>query len=286
MKSKTMVVVGSFLLLACVSARCPAQTLRPTATGTYETIADISYGDANTSDPYAKEKRKLDIYYPKGTKGFSTIVWFHGGGLTGGSKSIPRGLQDKGFAVVAANYRLSPRADAPAYIEDAAAAVAWAFAHIEEFGGSKSKIFVGGISAGGYLTFMVGLDRKWLKPHGIDADMIAGLLPVSGQAITHFTIRAERGIPATQPVIDDLAPLFHVRKDAPPMLLVTGDRELEMMGRYEENAYLNRMMKLAGHSRTTLYQLEGFDHGGIGEAALPLVVKFIREVTESAGPAR
>jgi hypothetical protein len=62
--------------------------------------------------------------------------------------------------------------------------------------------------------------------------------------------RAERGIEGTRPVVDDLAPLYHVRKDAPPLLLITGDRELEMLGRYEENAYLMRMMKVVGHPHT------------------------------------
>ena len=48
------------------------------------------------------------------------------------------------------------------------------------------------------------------------------------------------GIDALKPVIDDFAPLYHVRPDAPPILLLTGNRELELLGRYEENAYLNR----------------------------------------------
>jgi len=52
--------------------------------------------------------------------------------------------------------------------------------------------------------------------------------------------------------VDDLAPLYHVRKDAPPLLLITGDRELEMLGRYKENAYLWRMMKVVGHTDTRL----------------------------------
>ncbi|MBI1324595.1 alpha/beta hydrolase fold domain-containing protein [bacterium] len=246
----------------------------------YETTKDIPYGVTDSTDDYTKERRKLDIYLPKGMKDFPTIVWFHGGGLTGGSKSIPKGLQDKGFAVVAPNYRLSPRVKSPAYIEDAAAAVAWTFENIEKYGGSKSKIIVGGISAGGYLSLMIGLDKSWLSKHGIDADSIAALVPISGQTITHFTVRAEKGIPDKRPVVDEMAPLFHVRKDSPPMLLVTGDPELEMLGRAEENAYLARMMKIAGHTRTTLYRLEGFDHGGIGEASLPLVVKFVRGIQE------
>jgi len=133
-------------------------------------------------------------------------------------------------------------------------------------------IFVSGYSAGGYLTNMIGLDKKWLGNYNIDANKIAGLISLSGQAITHFTIREERGIPGTQPVVDELAPLFHVRGDAPPLILITGDRELELLGRYEENAYLMRMMILNGHKKTKLYELDGYDHG-MTEPAFPLLIK-------------
>ena len=56
---------------------------------------------------------------------------------------------------------------------------------------------------------MIGLDKKWLNVFKIDADKIAGLISLSGQTITHFTIREERGIPSTQPIVDELAPLHH-----------------------------------------------------------------------------
>lgn len=62
------------------------------------------------------------------------------------------------------------------------------------------------------------------------------------------------------------------------MLLITGDRELELFGRCEENAYMQRMMKLAGHQQTTLYELQGFDHGGMAEPAFPLLLKEIKRI--------
>ena len=77
---------------------------------------------------------------------------------------------------------------------------------------------------------------------------------------------------------DSNGPLYFVRADAPPMLLITGDRELELFGRYEENAYMQRMMKLAGHQQTTLYELQGFDHGGMAEPAFPLLLKEIKRI--------
>lgn len=245
----------------------------------YNTKSNIPYySDAiNKTDAYINERCLLDIYYPKNSSGFATVVWFHGGGLTSGSKELPEGLKDKGVCVVSVNYRLSPKVSSPKYIEDAAAAVAWVFKNINTFGGDNSLIFVSGHSAGGYLASMISLDKKWLFTNGIDANKIAGIIPLSGQAITHFEIRKERGIPDTQPVIDELAPLYHVRADAPPLLLITGDRELEMLGRYEENAYLMRMMKIAGHKETKLYELDGFGHN-MTEPAFPLVIKEVQRI--------
>lgn len=116
-----------------------------------------------------------------------------------------------------------------------------------------------------------------MRKYNIDANKIAGLIPFSGQAITNFTVRAERGIPQTQPIVDSLAPLFHARPDAPPLILITGDREMELLGRYEENAYMMRMMKLTGHKRTKLYELQGYGHD-MTYPAFPLLVKEVQSI--------
>lgn len=259
-----------------------ASSLSVMAQQQYVTEKNISYYPDSISqkDAYISSQCKLDIYYPKGAKNYATVVWFHGGGLTGGGKELPKELMEKGYAIIGVGYRLSPNATAPAYIEDAAAAVAWAFQHIGSYGGSDKLIFISGHSAGGYLGMMITLDKKYLKKYDIDANRIAALIPFSGQAVTHYTIRQERGIKNTQATIDEFAPIYHVRDDMPPMLLITGDREMELLGRYEENAYLNRMMKLAGHKRTKLYELQGFDHGGMAVPAFPLLLKEIAVVSK------
>lgn len=266
---KTLLLL-SFLLIAVSSF---AQK------SAYETQSNIQYYNAavNKSDPYISERCVLDIYYPTNTKNFATIVWFHGGGLTGGNKEIPEALKNKGFAIIGVNYRLSPKAKAAKSIEDAAAAVAWAFNNIPNYGGDPSLIFVSGHSAGAYLGLMIGLDKKRMQKEGIDANKIAGLIPLSAQCITHFEIRRENGIPDTQPTIDAFAPLFYVRADAPPLLLITGDREMEMLGRYEENAYLARMMKLVGHKQTKLFELDGYGHG-MTEPAFPLLINEVNRI--------
>ncbi len=247
--------------------------------GQYKTQENIAYYEGKNLDSYQRERCVLDIYYPSDKKDFSTVIWFHGGGLTGGNKELPEALKGKGIAVIGVNYRLSPKAKVEEIIEDAAAAIAWTFKHIQEYGGSDKHLIVSGHSAGGYLGLMTVLNKEYLKPYGIDADQVEGLVPFSGQAITHFTARKEQGIPELQPTIDRLAPLYHVRKDAPPLLLITGGREIEMLGRYEENAYLARMMKLSGHQDTRLLELEGYGHD-MTYPAFPLLMREVQRLRE------
>ena len=186
-------------------------------------------------------------------------------------------MTNRGWAVVGAGYRLHPKVQHPVYIEDAAAALAWTFKNIASFGGDPDKIFVTGISAGGYLTAMVGLDKDYLAKHGLDANRIAGLIPVTGQMITHQTVRKEQGVEPSKfrPTIDKYAPLYHVRQDAPPILCVTGGWEVDMLMRAEENLYFVSMLKLVGHKAVKHIVIEGADHGQCGAACWPHVIAFI-----------
>ncbi len=268
---------------ACIGLALACVMVASAAASEYAVDKDIAYRNGSDATDYMKSRCRLDVYYPAHKKGFATVVWFHGGGLKAGNRSVPKELKDTGIAVVAVNYRLHPKVKAPAYIEDAAASVAWTFRNIEKYGGSAKRIFVSGHSAGGYLTSMVGLDKRWLAKHDIDADRIAGLIPYSGHTITHFTVRAERGIDGKQPILDDLAPLFHVRKEAPPILIITGDRELEMLGRYEENAYFWRMLKVVDHPDATLFELDGYNHGQMAGPAHPLLLRFVKRISERVG---
>ncbi len=243
----------------------------------YEQVNDIAY--TQSADPYAQERCKLDVYYPADRNDAPVVVWFHGGGIEGGSKHIDQELKNSGLVVVAANYRLLPKAKIDDILDDAAAAVAWTYRNIEKYGGSHRKIFVAGHSAGGYLLDMIGLDKKWLAKYGVDADSLAALVPFSGQCITHYNIRKQQGIGPLQPTIDQYAPLTYVRPDAPPIVIISGDRELELYGRYEEQAYFWRMLKLVGHKAVTLYEMQGYDHGALPQPAYKILKDHIRRLT-------
>lgn len=242
----------------------------------YRQVNDIAY--SSSDDAYARERCKLDVYYPTDIKDAPVVVWFHGGGLEGGNKEIPQELKECGYVVVGVNYRLMPRAKVQDCIDDAAAAVAWAYRHAEEYNGSHEKVFVSGHSAGGYLTDMVGLDKQWLAKYGVDADALAGLMPFSAQVITHFNVRKQQGIGPLVPTIDETAPIAHLRADAPPVVVISGDRELELFGRYEEQAYFWRMLKLVGHPDVTLYEMQGYDHGAMARPAFHILKTHVARI--------
>ena len=239
----------------------------------YTTEKDIIY---RSVDDYSNKMCRMDIAHPEGKENCPVIVWFHGGGLTGGWRDIPRELLRDGAVVVGVGYRFSPHVAVDQIIDDAACAIAWVMDNISLYGGNPAKVFISGHSAGGYLVTMVGLDKSRLAKYDKDANALAGIIPFSGQAITHFEERRSRGISDKQPIVDSLAPLYHVRGDAAPILILSGDRELEMLGRYEENAYFWRMLRLAGDEDATLYEFDGYGHG-MCEPGYPLLLEFVRK---------
>jgi len=234
-------------------------------------VKDVAYKDDVVSlTPYEQDRCKLDLTVPVGAKGFATFVWFYGGGLKNGAKDlrseycaeIRESLAQGGVAVVTPDYRLSPRAKYPAYVDDAAAAFAWTVKHIAEHGGDPRKVFIGGHSAGGYLALLVGMDPERLKPHGLTLGSVAGIAQVSGQVLTHYTVREERGQARYGITSDEAAPAFYIRKSLPPILTIYAQND--MLSRAEENMFFVTTLKAAGHTENYSLRVDGRDHATVG----------------------
>lgn len=262
MKRNILILTFSFLVCAAAFG------------ADYTTTSNINYREGS-NDKYVNSICLLDIAVPQGAKDAAVVVWFHGGGLEGGQKEIPAALKNGKLIIVGADYRRINKVDVDTIIDDAAGAVAWTVRNIKKYGGNPKKIFISGHSAGGYLVDMVALDKSRLAKWGIDADSLAGVVPFSGQVITHFANRKKMGMQPLQPLIDKTAPLYYVRPDCAPMLIISGDREQELYGRYEETAYFWRLMKLVGHKDVTMYELDGYNHGNMPEGGFPLLLRFI-----------
>lgn len=103
------------------------------------------------------------------------------------------------------------------------------------------------------------------------------LAPYSGQAVTHYEQRRLMGMSELIPLVDELAPMHHMRPGLPPMLIISGDRELELFGRYEEQAYFWRMLRLNGNQNVYLYELQGYDHGAMASPAHHILKQYINK---------
>lgn len=191
----------------------------------------------------------LDLYLPDDVVK-AVFIYFHGGGLEAGDKKdaavFADYLAERGIALISANYRMYPAAKYPEFIEDTALAVKWAFDHMPEYTPCR-KFFVGGSSAGGYLSMMLCCDGQYLEKHGIDPMMISGYIHDAGQPTCHFNVLRERGIDSRRVIIDDSCPLYHIgtQPDYPPMLFLVSDQDME--NRYEQTMLTLSTLKHFGH---------------------------------------
>ena len=222
---------------------------------------------------------RLDIKTPVGVTGFPTVVWFHEGGLTGGRRHFIS--IDDSIAQVAVDYRLLGReglANGVECIRDAAAAVAWTLENITRYGGDTNRVFVSGMSAGGYLTMMVGMAPQYLAERGHSLGELAGLAPVSGQATKHYNVRKFSGDadPQFLPKIDALAPLAYCSKDIPPIVSICGEEPWEWKCRSEENRLLISSCRALGHGKALFVSCPYADHGRAYTAGIPYVEMFIK----------
>jgi len=227
---------------------------------------DIPYypAEAYTND-YVEKYCKLDLRVPKNATNFATVVWFHGGGLIRGQRGYCYTTPEDDVASVSAGYRLlvDGKATPTECVSDAGAVVAWTLKHIAEYGGDPKKVFVSGSSGGGYLTLMVGMDPKWLKPHGFSPLDLAGLFPQTGQVSTHFTIRSVNGDKTSKYItkVDEWAPLAYASRNLPPMLIQTGENEIDIPCRAEENRLLYASLLALGHDDVQHCANAGRRHG-------------------------
>ena len=242
----------------------------------YDSVRQVDY--AGRSDP----DQTLYLSVPKGKKAVPLILFFHGGGMTGGQREFPAGIYHGEFAVAESRYRLSPAAPAPAQIEDAAQAIAWCFVHAEEYGIDRRKIFVGGMSAGAYLAAIAVMNPVFLKKYGLHYREVAGLALISGQMTTHFRIKADlgRGSEPYRPLIDEYAPLNFPAPDLPPILMITGGSGFDIPARPEENAFMAATLRAVGHPFVRCYALPEHSHVGTLESCDFLLMQFLRDVLE------
>jgi acetyl esterase/lipase len=230
--------------------------------------------------------QRLDVIYPnnggpKATASLPVVLMFHGGAWIhsytnnyGSGKDHMSTFFNRflahGFIVCNAEYRVNDNtpdgAVAPAAVEDALLAAKWCWDHLDYFHGDRSKFVVTGASAGGHLALMVGLTTPaaMLGPTAPTDFKIAGIVSGYGPADIEAEINAvaKGWIPTNLPnraaVAKLVNPITYVRKDAPPLIVVTGAND--NTAPVKDSQHLVDLLKAAG-AQASIHLVPGAAHG-------------------------
>jgi acetyl esterase/lipase len=235
----------------------------------YSLDAGVRYGDG--------PRRLLDVYTPAAANGTTpTLIFFYGGSWQTGERQeyrfVGQAFAAKGYRVVIPDYRLYPEVRYPTFLEDAAAAVAWAARTADE----GAPIFLVGHSAGAYNAAMLALDPRWLASVGLSRRAIEGVATLAGpfdflpledpDLMAIFGPMDER--PKTQPIA-------YVDGAAPPMLLLTGDAD--------DTVYPRNSIRLAAAIEAAGGQVAFKQYPGLGHLR---IVGALAKPTRFLGPVR
>lgn len=175
----------------------------------------------------------LDLYLPEaGDAPPALVVFFYGGSWQQGERHwyafVGQALARHGLAVAIPDYRKAPF---PAFMEDAAAAVAWLRGQGGRVGYDPDRIVLMGHSAGAHIAALLATDPQYLARHGLSPADLAGVIGLAGP----YDFRPIRSRPLREVFGDDPArhrasqPIAHVDGSEPPFLLLHGrdDRLVE-----------------------------------------------------------
>ena len=219
-------------------------------------------------DPALPESCRMEICEPEGISRPPLLVYFYGGGLEGGNYHMPAYLEylcaEHGIACASAEYRMYPSARFPDFVEDAARAVSWLLNewHARD---RYSRVFVGGSSAGGYLSQMLCFAEEYLLKAGTDPSLIDGYVFNAGQPTTHYNVLREQGMDTRCVRVDQAAPLWHITRSfrdrrTVPLLIIAADND--MVNRLEQNRMLHAALLHFDYppEKIVFRLMEGFRH--------------------------
>ncbi len=238
-------------------------------------IKDLIYTDTRDY------RNRYDLYLADGAD--TLLIYFYGGSLKKGSKEkqkLPICAAECGISVAMPDYRLIPDVAYPAFINDAADAVAKI---LSEHAKGVKKVFIGGHSAGAYLSMMLCFDRHYLNSRGVDTTLINGYCFISGMPVKHMSVLEQAGDDPRRIVVDDTSALYYVKESQPPVLIMTSDSDLP--NRREQNLLLRGTLEAFGNGGHTVYvEIDGCAHGAFVRPdenghipALPYILDFTKK---------
>ena len=254
--------------------------------------------------PGGDPAQRLDLYLPEtpSDKPLPLLIWIHGGGWLGGSKSggPGAGMVHHGYAAASIEYRFSNKAVFPAQIQDCQAAIRWLRANSAKYNIDPNRIGVWGASAGGHLAALVGTSggKKAFAPIGGNedqSDQVQAVIDLFGPTDFNTVMdqaAADKDIKnifkfntpkdpyscligvhmgENKEKCDAASPAHFVSKDVPPTLILHGTADTLVP--YAQSVEFFDLLQKAGVD-VTLQKFPGSGHGGPA-FALPAVQKLM-----------
>lgn len=217
-------LLSTTLVAACVTTLTACGVLQiisdTSPSAHFHKSADIPYGPA--------ERNLLDFYEPvDAARDAPLVVFFYGGGWRDGKRGeyqfVASALTKAGFRVVIPDYRLFQDVVFPAFMEDAAAAVAWALNNESNSSAEDAGLYLVGHSAGAHIAALLATDHQYLETQSVPSDAIFGLVGLSGP---YDFLPLESGylqdvFPADRR--EKSQPINFITASMPPTLLVHGE---------------------------------------------------------------
>jgi acetyl esterase/lipase len=203
-------------------------------------VRDLQYGE--------DRRQRLDVYHRRDLPaGAPVLLYLHGGGYHSGSKhregrALLHTMAADGWVCVSATYRLRPRADFDDHLSDVRGAIAWAHAHIRQFGGDPDTIVMAGSSAGAHLTSLCALGAE---------ERPAAAICLYGYYGRYYGRSASEPVPST--------PFGLSGTGAPPFFLAHGDRDT--LTPVEESRALTTKLGQESSGLVVGIELPGGQHG-------------------------
>jgi acetyl esterase/lipase len=229
------------------------------------------------------ERNDLDLFLPKddGKSLRPAVIVIHGGAWRGGDKKdmriLAESLAQRGYVVAVINYRLAPKWNYPAQLDDCQRAVRWLRKNAKEFRVDPKRFGAAGASAGGHLALLLGTrevrDDSDPELKGISSKVqcvlsICGPTDLTDKRYAQAARDSELGkiliefigkpYDEAPEIWKEASPIYHVSPDDAPTFIIHGDRDSIVP--FEQSVRFAEALKKVG-VEVQLVAIKGMDHG-------------------------
>jgi len=242
---------------------------------------DVQYGQVYSESE--SEPLKADVYQPRGAGPFPGVLVVHGGAWYVGTRAQLSGvaqlLARRGFVAVAITYRLAPKHQFPAQIEDCQQAVRWMRSEATRLKIDPERIGGFGYSAGAQLVCLLGTTGENGPSTRLQAVACGGapcefrVLPLDQRMLSFWLGGTRREKPEQYRLA---SPAAFVTPDDPPMFFFHGAKD-RLVPRASPEAMCRHLQGAGVEAELYVVPDMGHTFAAMDSAALEKSATFLEE---------